>query len=77
MRSGFEKFQSVVGDLSDPSNPYRSLSLVHLEQIVRAQRAIALGQALGDGILWLIRLPARLRAFWSRPADHRRVLGGI
>ena len=76
---GSEKvLQSIIGDLADPTNPYRSLSLVQLEQLVRAQRAIAIGEALGNGFLWLIRLPGGLRAFWAaQPARTRGALERI
>jgi hypothetical protein len=77
MRSRFENLNSLIGDLSDPTNPYRSLSPIQLEQLVRAQRAIAIGEALGDGLLWLMRLPARLRALWTHPASGRRALERI
>jgi hypothetical protein len=77
MRSRFENLHSLIGDLSDPSNPYRSLSLVQLEQLARAQRTIAIGEALGDGLLWLMRLPARLRAMWTPSANSPRVLERI
>jgi len=77
MRSRFEELNALVGDLSDPTNPYRSLSLAQLEQLVRAQRAMMIGQALGDGILWLIRLPTRLRTLWTQMTGSRRALGRI
>jgi hypothetical protein len=78
MRSRIEDLNSVVGDLSNPANPYLALSVAQIEQIVRAQRSLAIGDALADGFLWLIRLPGRLHAAWtSRPASTPRALGPV
>ncbi len=71
MRSRYERLNSLLGDLSDPANPNRRLSYAEIHRFAQAERAIAMGEAIGDGLLWLLQAARRLRAAWSRPARAR------
>jgi hypothetical protein len=63
MRSQDHLHRAFFGDPSEPGYP-RRLTPYQMEQLARAERSLALGELIADGMLWLMRMPrhvARLR----------------
>jgi hypothetical protein len=72
MRSGIDTLGTVLGDLSEPTNPHRHLSSAQIRRLKEAEHEIAMGMALGDALVWFARLPSSLRAAirLRRVVDH-------
>jgi len=70
MQSRVDVLSTILGDLSDPSNPHRNLSAAQIRRFAEAEQDLARGEALGDTILWLMRLPGALRAALRAAATH-------
>lgn len=63
MRSEFETFSTLARLAADPQNPHRLLAASELERLARHHRALVVGAAIADAVLWLARLPGRLTGF--------------
>lgn len=60
MRSELDTFSAIARQAADPDNPHRLLAAAELERLARHHRAMVMGEAIADAILWVVRLPGRL-----------------
>lgn len=60
MRSELDSFSAIAREAADLDNPHRLLAVAELERLARHHRAMAMGEAIADAILWVARLPGRL-----------------